>query len=210
MRSIFIAPIVVAVAALASGGAAAAGDAAKGQAAARVCVSCHGAEGISRFPDIPHLAGQNQAYLVATINALRRSGLGQDLSGRLARRSDVTMEHQAVGSTAKDIEDIASYYSSLACAMPTSAGGERMPAVGGRCVSCHGEGGRSVTVTVPRLAGQHRVYLENQLKAFQNTTSGAAGQRRERFHPMMSRQDKKLTDDDIVTLAGYFAHQPCQ
>ena len=78
MRLIFFCLIVAAIAILAGVGAALAGDVDKGRDAAKACVSCHGADGISRFPDIPHLAGQNQAYLAESL--LPRKNLQRKLS----------------------------------------------------------------------------------------------------------------------------------
>jgi len=211
MRLIFFCLIVAAIAVLAGVGAALAGDVDKGRDAAKACVSCHGADGISRFPDIPHLAGQNQAYLVAAMSAFRRSGLGKNLPGGRTTRSDMVMKHQAAGLTDGDIENLASYFSSLACPMVGAATSQNLPAVGQRCLSCHGQGGHGVTATVPRLAGQQQRYLENQLKAFRDARgAGSAGQRRMRIHLIMTRQAKPLTDDEIVELAGYFADQPCK
>lgn len=35
------------------------------------CVACHGEDGRSRVPGTPHLAGQDEAYLVNALNAYR-------------------------------------------------------------------------------------------------------------------------------------------
>jgi cytochrome c553 len=40
-------------------------------AAARMCLTCHGANGISVTPDAPHLAGQPAIYLEAQLKAYR-------------------------------------------------------------------------------------------------------------------------------------------
>jgi len=95
--------------------------------------------------------------------------------------------------------------------MVGAATSQNLPAVGQRCLSCHGQGEHGVTATVPRLAGQQQRYLENQLKAFRDARgAGSAGQRRMRIHLIMTRQAKPLTDDEIVELADYFADQPCK
>jgi cytochrome c553 len=38
------------------------------------------------------------------------------------------------------------------------------------CESCHGPGGRSISPTFPRLAGQQKDYLVAQLQAFRDKT----------------------------------------
>ena len=40
-------------------------------AAAQLCITCHGANGISMAPDAPHLAGQPEIYLGAQLKAYR-------------------------------------------------------------------------------------------------------------------------------------------
>lgn len=35
------------------------------------CVACHGVDGRSRIPGTPHLAGQDETYLVAALTAYR-------------------------------------------------------------------------------------------------------------------------------------------
>jgi sulfide dehydrogenase cytochrome subunit len=174
-------------------------------------VPCHGAEGTSRFPDVPHLAGQNQAYLVAALQALKRSGIGETLPKGLTNRSEALMEHQAVGLTDGSMENLASYYSMLACPTSVATAVVSMPPVARRCESCHAEGGRSEMATVPRLAGQQQRYLENQLRAFRDAGIGVlvVGEPRARFHPIMSRQTKPLGDEDIAALARYFSAQSC-
>lgn len=189
-----------------------AGDAVLGRAKAEVCAPCHGTDGVSKFPEIPHLAAQNEAYLIGELKAFRRAGLGQFRPDRRSGRYDMVMDHQATGLADADIDNLATYFSSLACPAPEAAKDSAIPKLAQRCVSCHGIAGRSGTATVPRLAAQLPRYLENQLRAFRDAgdSAGPAGKRRERFHPMMNRQAEALTEEDIRRLASYFAAQPCQ
>ena len=64
------------------------------------------------------------------------------------------------------------------------------------CAPCHGPVGVGVAPDAPNLAGQPRMYLVSQLKAFR------AGKRQ---HEVMSVIAKPLTDDDIDQLAGWFS-----
>lgn len=66
------------------------------------------------------------------------------------------------------------------------------------CVACHGLDGNSVVSTYPSLAGQHPVYLYNQLKAFKS------GQRK---NPQMMGMAAPLSDVDMKNLAAYFSEQ---
>jgi len=66
------------------------------------------------------------------------------------------------------------------------------------CIACHGADGNSPNPMWPKLAGQHAVYLEKQMKDFRD------GKRKD---PMMSPMAASLTDTDISNLAAYFASQ---
>ncbi len=68
----------------------------------------------------------------------------------------------------------------------------------GACVGCHGVGGHSTVPTFPKLAGQHAMYIEKQLKAFK---SG------ERKDATMAPFAASLSDKDIADIAAYYAAQ---
>jgi len=67
------------------------------------------------------------------------------------------------------------------------------------CAPCHGDEGIAKSVDVPNLAGQHNVYLYNQLRAFRT------GKRPHKEMRFMSRQ---MTDDDMRAIADYYAKLP--
>ena len=64
------------------------------------------------------------------------------------------------------------------------------------CVPCHGAQGLSVTPDAPNLAGQPRIYLEQQLKDFRS------GKRR---HEVMNVIAKPLSDADVEAIAEWYA-----
>ena len=198
---------------LAGGRDAGAGDAEKGRAKAVLCIACHGATGIGARPEIPNLGGQNQAYLITQMKALRRSGQDQVPSSAPGLRADVVMGHQAAALTDADIDDLIAYYSSRSCMSTKAKPTGPVPALVQRCVSCHGPAGRSTTATVPRLAGQQEIYLQNQLMAFRESNEKnkpREGERRLRQHPVMSRQAGLLSEPDIGALAHYFSSRTCE
>jgi len=172
-----------------------------------LCAACHGMTGKSQIPDIPHLAGQHSAYLATQIKEFRRAAHGTAKPEFGRQRHDDVMTGQTARLSADDIENLAAYFAAQPCRTRGAAVGGPMPQVAERCVSCHGDGGRSVTPTVPHLAGQQERYLDNQLRAFQDLSSG---NRRYRKHKTMSRQVGPLSDESIRTLARYFAGQPCR
>jgi cytochrome c553 len=68
--------------------------------ATTVCVACHGADGNSLVPTFPRLAGQNEAYLLHTLQSYK-SGV----------RKNEIMKAQAALLSAKEMEDLAAYFS---------------------------------------------------------------------------------------------------
>ena len=97
--------VALAGAALAAGSglpAPAAADAAAGRQKAAMCQTCHGLDGVGRLPDVPHIAGENTAYLVRQLDAFR--------SGE---RRHEQMSIIASGLSDEDIADLAAWYSSI-------------------------------------------------------------------------------------------------
>jgi len=70
------------------------------------------------------------------------------------------------------------------------------------CSACHGVTGISVSPNFPRLAGQQADYIEQQLKNFRSHQRSDP----EGFEYMWGIS-RKLTDEQIKGLAGYFAKQ---
>ena len=134
------------------------------------CVFCHGERGEASNPIYPRLAAQNRAYLERQLK-LFRSG---------ARKSDI-MNEQAADLTDAEIAALAAWFSSQPPLAHELAPDERERGLWqvGRyvfrygdpfedippCTTCHGADARG-SRTLPRLAGQHRKYIVNQLLAF--------------------------------------------
>lgn len=71
------------------------------------------------------------------------------------------------------------------------------------CSSCHGPGGRSISSTFPRLAGQQKDYLIAQLTAFRDHKRADP-----HAQTYMWGMAARLSDPTIVALAAYYAAQP--
>jgi cytochrome c553 len=79
-------------------------DISSGKKRAEVCMSCHGADGVSTAsPGIPFLAGQDRDYLIKAMKAYR---IG-------ASRTDETMTAMAKPLSDADIVNIAAFFNSL-------------------------------------------------------------------------------------------------
>lgn len=86
-------------------GSALAGDVAAGKAKAAICAACHGADGVAVIPGYPNLKGQNEQYLITSMNAYK----SKQRTGGLA----AVMQAQASMLSDDDIANLAAYYASL-------------------------------------------------------------------------------------------------
>lgn len=86
-----------------AGVVAADGSAEAGNKKAAMCVACHGKDGLSRRPDVPHIAGQSEIYLQAQLRRFR--------SGE---RVHPEMNVIARSLSDDDIDDLVAWYSSIA------------------------------------------------------------------------------------------------
>ena len=70
------------------------------------------------------------------------------------------------------------------------------------CAACHGKDGNTpIDPSYPKLAGQHRDYLERALLDYQSE---------HRKNPIMVAQAKTLSRQEIENLAAYYASLPGQ
>lgn len=82
--------------------AAQAADVKAGQARAAACAVCHGPQGLSMQPAVPHLAGQPEIYLIEQLKAYRSGKRANEVMGVIAKPL-----------TDAEIENLAAWYSSI-------------------------------------------------------------------------------------------------
>lgn len=157
------------LAALLGGPAAADGAADPARAGAIVagrCSLCHGPGGESASPVFPRLAGQHAEYIAKQLADFQ--------SGK--RKSDA-MKTQAAELTPGEMKALGTFFEQKKASARPARDAE-LVAVGRyvfnrgnpfsglpACASCHGPQGHG-TPQLPRLAGQHPRYIEDQLKQF--------------------------------------------
>jgi cytochrome c553 len=163
-----------------------------------VCSSCHGPGGHSISSTFPRLAGQQKDYLIAQLTAFRDHTRADPhaqtyMWGMAARLSDPM------------IAALAAYYASEPPVPGTPDNSSEAQA--GRkiytegiaaeavqaCMLCHGAKAQGNS-TIPRLAGQHRAYIERQLEAFASKA---------RANEIMHENSKNLTAEQIRDVAAY-------
>lgn len=81
------------------------GDAELGRAKSAICVSCHGEDGLSAGPNVPHLKGQRAEYLVNALKAYKNRGRRDPVAVMMYPFADHLSE--------QDMSDLAAFYASL-------------------------------------------------------------------------------------------------
>lgn len=190
---------------------AAAADFAKGREIARQCAECHGPAGISALPGTPHLAGQNELYLVKQIRDFRNPSkpVGGDAAGA---RAEPIMSHQAYLNI-DDIESVSAWYMAQPCALPKVPATAPPPAVvRTTCANCHGDKGMATSPLVPHIAGQQAEYLAKQMRLFRAAARGTSGGYAQpvREHPLMNEFAARVGDAELAAIATWYAGQTCR
>ena len=138
----------------------------EGRVKAQSCIACHGADGNSVIPTIPSIAGQPRQFIVTALYMFREG-----------RRKNDAMAPFAAKLSNADLNDLAAYFNAQKMAPPTGQASEETVAKGravtaaNNCVACH-TAALTGQQQIPRLAGQHKPYLLEQLKAFKAGTRG--------------------------------------
>jgi cytochrome c553 len=160
------------------------------------CAGCHGANGISESPGVPHLAGQRPAYLYLELKAYQAGVRGESAMNNVVRPlSDDALFKAAV------------YFASLDPSQTNAANGAKAvapdPVQAGKtaaagCAGCHGDGGISKTPGMPSLVGLDPKFLVAAMKAYKT------GQRK---NDMMKSMLASVTDASMNNIALYYALQ---
>ena len=162
------------------------------------CFLCHGMEGESASPVFPRLAGQHSEYIAKQL-ADFKSG----------KRKSETMKPQAEELTPAEMKALGAFFQAKSVG-PRPAKDPELLAVGNHtfdrvneftglpsCASCHGPKGLG-TPQLPRLAGQHPRYIEDQLKQFNS-------RERNNDNAVMHTVASKLSELERHAVAEYIA-----
>jgi cytochrome c553 len=165
-----------------------------------VCFVCHGMEGNSASEVFPRLAGQHAEYIARQLEHFktgqRKSTAMADMVAKLTPEEMLALgryfeKQEVTPDPAKD-SDLA------AMGRYIYLHGNKFTGVPA-CASCHGPKALG-TVQLPRLAGQHAAYLDNQLRQFH---------RRERTNDnaVMHAIVVKMTALEMAAVAEYLSAQ---
>lgn len=176
-----------------------------------VCADCHGTQGISKGKTIPNLWGQSEDYLYEQASNFKYN-----------KRKSTFMDALIYQISSDDLRKAAQHYAAQPAALifELQWRGDKWPgdmSVGEQiaytgkplknipaCVACHGPNGVGVLPSFPRLGGQDKHYLINQLTAWKNDARPVG------TLSVMPNIAKSLSNDEIKAVALYFSQQGVQ
>lgn len=162
------------------------------------CFICHGVDGESSSPAFPRLAGQNAAYVARQL-----------ADYKAGKRKSSTMQPMVEALSAEDFSALGLFFASR----PTyghEVQDSELAQVGrfiylrgnpwagvASCATCHGADAYG-SQTLPRLAGQHAQYTENQLRQFTK-------RERTNDNAVMHGIASKLSELELRAVAAYLS-----
>ncbi len=173
------------------------------------CSKCHGwsGNGVSISPIFPILAGQQETYIETQLKQLRQRA-------RSDPHARAFMWGISRGLSDEQIESVAQYFSTQPSAPPSPAHDPALAAQGTEiyerplqlesgevnCQNCHGAHGEGKSKqAIPRLAGQHRGYLDLQIHYYRWDL---------RKNAIMNQVTAALTENQIAAVVEYLGTLP--
>jgi cytochrome c553 len=159
------------------------------------CHLCHGKKGEGSSSIYPRLAGQHKEYMTKQL-----------MDFRSGRRKGI-MNEMAADLTNEEIFSLAEYFNSQSTLShrvrdkSLALVGQYIFLKGNKysgieaCATCHGERGHG-TLSLPRLAGQHKRYVSSQLEEFNS-------RKRNNDNAIMHSIASKLTELEREAVALY-------
>lgn len=161
-----------------------------------VCAGCHGTSGVSRSTHIPTIEGLNFQYFYATMRAYKKDQRPATIMGRIAK-----------GFRSSKLQRMALHFGSKPW---TGVQGEFDEDLAKRgkvlhdeyCEECHKDSGRYQDRDTPPIAGQAKGYLVYQMIDYREDSEDLPRP------PLMQSRLEKLSNDDLVALAEFYASNP--
>jgi cytochrome c553 len=163
-----------------------------------LCAACHGQTGIATQAAWPNLNGQSKRYLIQQLQAFKNDN-----------RISALMTPYAKMLETEDIIELSDYYAKLTTSTTHASpkqnklgkriyhqglSAKRIPA----CSACHGPGALgNDSAAFPKLAGQKKAYLLQQLQAFKQQT------RHNDINQIMQDIAKRMSNKDMLAVSRY-------
>jgi cytochrome c553 len=147
------------------------------------CQTCHGADGNGASADMPRLNGQPWPFLANRVRSFRYP---------TQQTPHATFFMMDVNSSVSDttLVSLAKYFAEQGRKLYQTADGN-LPS----CQSCHGSAGEGHD-SIPRLNGQHAVYLRKQLESFSMLA---------RVNQTLNPHIRNMTAEQIASLVAFLS-----
>lgn len=168
-----------------------------------VCLSCHGASGVSEVPEWPSLAGQHAGYIRYHLESFRAEER-YDPQG--------LMTPEAVDLSDADIRNLAAFFAqqerppAQEVSKELAKRGKKIYHAGIRdkdvpsCTGCHGPQGEGIKgARYPLVAGQEQAYMVQAMKGFKSA------ERDSDSNSEMRDIASRMSQDEIKAVAAYMS-----
>ena len=168
------------------------------------CAACHGVDGISRWPDVPNIAGLPEVVIANALYDFRGHArpCRQPVCAQDNACPQLDMCMVAEPLTDGQMDTLARFYSVRPFGAAANEYDARLAAVGKkvhekRCEGCHTLGGSDPLDEASILRGQNRIYIAN---AIQDYRSG-----RRLGEAAMLKRLNALSEEEVVALVEFYA-----
>jgi len=171
------------------------------------CDACHGANGVSQWPDMPTIAGIDEFVHSEALFIYRDAA--RPCAESQYRLDDTTRPSTNMCDLSRDLSDeqieaLASHYAALDFVPAAQEFDSDLAAAGAAvhdtgCAICHSDGGANPADESSILAGQWMGYLRATFEHYK------AGERHQ--PPRMQKAIDALSDDDVEALLHFYASQ---
>jgi sulfide dehydrogenase cytochrome subunit len=160
------------------------------------CAGCHGTDGVSHSSHMPTIQGLNFQYFYATMRAYKKDQRPSTIMGRIAK-----------GYRSSKLQRMALHFGRKPW---TGVRGDFDKELAKRgellhdeyCEECHEDNGHYQDRDTPPIAGQAKGYLVYQMIDYREDSEDLPRP------PLMQSRLEKLSDDDLVALAEFYASNP--
>lgn len=175
-----------------------------GRSVQQLCVSCHGPDGVSRWADVPNIAGLPEVVIANALYDYRGHARPCRKSVCAAKGACPDLSMCAIARDMSDgmMNNYAVYYSSRAFGPAANDFDAAMAEAGAKihadkCEICHTQGGTDPADEASILRGQNKAYIANAMSDYRN--GDRLGEE------AMLRAIKGLTDEQTAALIEFYA-----
>lgn len=160
------------------------------------CAGCRGTDGISHSSHLPTIQGLSFQYFYATMRAYKKDQRPSTIMGRIAK-----------GYRSSKLQPMALHFSSKPWTGVRGEFDEALAQRGKRlhdeyCEECHEKNGHYQDRDTPPIADQAKGYLVYQMIDYREDSPNLPRP------PLMQSRLEKLSDDDLIALAEFYASNP--